>query len=302
MTGTPDGAGRGRGLAAVAAAALGYATLPVLAKLALGAGADVWALVAWRFTVAAAATWVLLALLGRRPPSAGRWGELALLGTLYAVSGTGFLASLEMISAGVATLLFFTYPAVVVLAGALFLDETLTGHRVVALVLTVGGCALTAGGGSEVDPAGIGLALMAMAAISGYVLASRRALTRSPALGGAAIILTVTAAITSAVAATQGGLALGGGAEAAGWTLLTGLVGTAFPVTAFLVALKHLGAGKVALYSTVEPVITVGLAALVLGERMTPLQLGGGALVVAGVAWLRMEGRAAGAGPVDGGP
>lgn len=274
----------------------------MLAKLALAAGADVWALVAWRFGVAAVAVWLVIALAGRRPPSPERWTELALLGGLYSVSGAGFLASLEHLTAGVATLLFFTFPATVVLGGALFLDEPLDARRGVALVLAVGGCALTAGAGGGANLTGVALALTAMLAIAGYTLASRRVMSRSPALGGSAVILTVTAAVTSALAVARGGLALGGGVDAVGWALLTGLVGTAFPVTMFLVALQHLDAGKVSLYSTAEPVLTVLLAAAVLGERMTALQLGGGALVVAGVAWLRMSRTPAVSGPVEGGP
>lgn len=255
---------------------------------------------AWRFGVAAVCVWGAVVATGHRPPSRERWPELALLGALYAVSGGGFLASLETISAGVATLLFFTYPAVVVLAGALFLDEVITRHRLGALALTVGGCALTAGGGGGADAAGVGLALLAMGAISAYVILGRRALERSAALGGAAVILTVTALVTAGLAFLRGGLALGGGAEAAAWTVLTGLVGTAIPVTLFLVALRRMPAGKVALYSTVEPVLTVLLAAAVLGERMSWVQLAGGALVVAGVGWLRLErGSAVGAGPAS---
>lgn len=245
---------------------------------------------------------VVLAL-GHRPPARERWPELALLGALYAVSGSGFLASLELISAGVATLLFFTYPAVVVLAGSLLLDEPLTGHRLGALALTVGGCALTAGGGGGADVAGVGLALLAMGAISAYVILGRRAIERSAALGGAAVILTVTAVLTAGMAAFRGDLHLGGGPDAAAWTALTGLVGTAFPVTLFLVALRHMQAGKVALYSTVEPVLTVLLAAAVLGERMSAVQLAGGALVVVGVAWLRLERRPGSPGvPASDGP
>ncbi len=274
----------------------------MLASLALRAGADVWSLVAWRFGIGAAAVWLVIAVTGRDPPARERWTELALLGALYSVSGAGFLGSLEHLTAGVATLLFFTFPAAVVLGGALFLDEPLDARRGVALVLTVGGCALTAGAGGGADAAGVALALTAMIAIAGYTLASRRVMSRSPALGGSAVILTVTAAVTCVLALVQGGLRLGGGGEAVGWALLTGLVGTAVPVTLFLVALQHMDAGKVSLYSTAEPVITVLLAAAALGERMTALQLGGGALVVAGVAWLRTSRAPAEPGPVEGGP
>lgn len=252
-----------------------------------------WPLIAWRFAVAAAGVWVAVATFGRGLPARDRWPELALLGALYAVSGSGFLASLELIPAGVATLVFFTYPAVVVLAGALLLDEPLSRYRLGALVLTVGGCALTAGAGGGADPAGVGLALIAVGGISGYVLLGRRALARSAAMGGSAVILSVTAVLTAAVALLRGGLRLGGGPEAVGWTVLAGVVGTALPVTLFLVALRRMQAGKVALYSTVEPVLTVLLAAAVLDERMSAVQLAGGALVVAGVGWLRLERREA---------
>lgn len=274
----------------------------MLAKLALQAGADVWALVAWRFGVAAAAVWLVIALTDRSPPPSERWLELGLLGALYSVSGAGFLASLEHLTAGVATLLFFTFPAAVVLGGALFLDEPLDARRCVALVLTVGGCALTAGAGGGAEAVGVALALTATLAIAAYTLASRRVMSRSAAPGGSAVILTVTAAVTSALALARGGLRLGGGGEALGWALLTGVVGTAVPVTMFLVALQHLDAGKVSLYSTAEPVITVLLAAAVLGERMTALQLAGGGLVVAGVAWLRLSRAPSEPGPVEGGP
>lgn len=287
----------------MAGSVLGFATLPVLAKLALGAGARVWPLVAWRFGIAAAAVWTVVALAGRRPPPLRRWPELGLLGVLYAVSGGGFLASLEHLTAGVATLLFFTFPAVVVLGGALFLDEPLGARRGVALVLTVGGCALTAGAGGGAPLAGVALALTATLAIAAYTLAGRSVMSRSAALGSAAVVVTATAAVTALFALVQGGLRLGGGAEAAGWTALTGLVATAVPMTAYLAALRHLDAGRVSLYSTAEPVLTVLLAAAVLGERMGGLQLVGGALVVAGVAWLRLRSRVPDpGGVVEGGP
>lgn len=291
------------GLAGVAGSVLGFATLPVLAKLALGAGARVWPLVAWRFGIAAAAVWAVLAVVGHRPPPLRRWPELGVLGALYAVSGAGFLASLEHLSAGVATLVFFTYPAAVVLGGALFLDEPLDARRSVALILTVSGCALTARAGGGADAAGVAMALTATLAIAAYTLAGRSAMSRSAALGSSAVVITVTAAATALFALARGGLRLGGGAEAAGWTVLTGLVATAVPMTAYLVALRHLDAGKVSLYSTAEPVLTVLLAAAVLGERMGGLQLLGGALVVAGVAWLRLRSGAPEPGSVvEGGP
>ncbi len=49
------------------------------------------------------------------------------------------------------------------------------------------------------------------------------------------------------------------------------------------VALRHLEATEVASYVNLNSVIGIALAALILGERLLPLQIAGGALVLAGV-------------------
>jgi drug/metabolite transporter (DMT)-like permease len=72
------------------------------------------------------------------------------------------------------------------------------------------------------------------------------------------------------------------------WLALLGvaLIGTVVAVTAFFAALALLGPSDTAIASTVEPVVSVGLAALVLGERLSPVQLLGGLAVLAAVGTL----------------
>jgi drug/metabolite transporter (DMT)-like permease len=48
-------------------------------------------------------------------------------------------------------------------------------------------------------------------------------------------------------------------------------------------ALRRLGANQVALISTSGPIATLAMAALILGERISVLQMAGAALVIAGV-------------------
>ena len=61
------------------------------------------------------------------------------------------------------------------------------------------------------------------------------------------------------------------------------------PFLAITEGIRRVGASRSALISTVGPVATLVLAALLLGERLTPTQLGGAALVF--VAILSLEGR-----------
>jgi drug/metabolite transporter (DMT)-like permease len=71
--------------------------------------------------------------------------------------------------------------------------------------------------------------------------------------------------------------------------LALSLLCTALPITLFLMGIRHVGAGRAAVYSTIEPLVTVALAALVLHERVAPLQYAGGALILAAILWLRAE-------------
>lgn len=287
-----------RGTLAVLAAASGYSTLPILGKLALGAGAVIWPMVAWRFLLGAVLVWAYLFLRGRPVPARRRWPALLGLGILYAGNGLAYLSALLWIPATTASLVFYTYPAAVVLLAGLLLDEPLTGRKLGALGLAVAGCSLTAGIGALAgDPIGIGLVLLAVTGLSAYITLSHPVLRELPALGASAVILSAAAVTTVVAAVTAADLSLDGGTDAALFTGLMAVTATALPVTLFLAGLKMIGAGRAAIYSTVEPVLTVVWAAVLLGERIALLQYAGGALILAGVLWLRLQRPAAGAEP-----
>ena len=67
------------------------------------------------------------------------------------------------------------------------------------------------------------------------------------------------------------------------------VLSTALPITLFLVGIRHVGAGRAALFSTVEPLVAVVAAAFVLGERIGVFQYLGGALILTAILWLRSD-------------
>ncbi|HUP20485.1 MAG TPA: DMT family transporter [Gemmatimonadota bacterium] len=279
-----------KGTLAVLASATGYGFLAVLLKLALEAGAAVAPLAAWRFVLAAAMTWGFLALSRRPLPPRSAWGPLAGLGAIYAVNALAFVAALRWIPASTATLVFYGYPVVVVVLAGFLLGERFTRHKLAGTALAVVGCVVTAGVGARSGhPAGVLLVLLAMTSLSVYIVTGRRLLGRLPARGSATVIVTATAVVLVAAAAATGDLALGGGGRAVALVALIALVSTALPMTLFVVGLQRVGAGRAAVYSTIEPVVTVAAAWILLGERIAVWQYAGGALVLAGVLWLRVE-------------
>ena len=69
------------------------------------------------------------------------------------------------------------------------------------------------------------------------------------------------------------------------WIALIGFgVFSAFAVAAFLGGTRRIGAARAALVSTFEPVYTIVMATILLGESLSPLQVLGGGLVVLGRA------------------
>ncbi len=69
------------------------------------------------------------------------------------------------------------------------------------------------------------------------------------------------------------------------WLPLLGLgvVATALAIQTFYAGVKRVGGARASIISTVEPVYTILLAMLLFGERLEPLQLVGGVIVLVAV-------------------
>jgi drug/metabolite transporter (DMT)-like permease len=81
----------------------------------------------------------------------------------------------------------------------------------------------------------------------------------------------------------------------AGWLsiLAIALFPTLFGVIGFFAGLRLIGATNASIISMLEPLITVLLSALLLGERITPLQGLGGVVLLSGAVILQLWGNGA---------
>lgn len=293
----------------ISAAAFG--TLAVLTPLAYDAGADPLPLLAWRFLIAA----VLLGsvVMMRRPTDLlisrhdlARYATLALFG--YGAASICFFFALKFTDASVVAVLLYAYPALVTVAGWLFLGDKATPLRGLAVVVTFLGCALVVGvlgGPVSVSLPGVMLGLGAAVGYTLFNLLSHRWLPGRSQL----VMMTYTFAIASVGAAmaavgwrfaelgaTSGlspvrRIAVSVGAlsptgwDARVWLLIAVIVivPTFIAVVLYLQGIRGLGASQAAVISTLEPLFTIALAAFLLGERLVPIQFVGAALVLAGV-------------------
>ncbi|HLA86613.1 MAG TPA: DMT family transporter, partial [Anaerolineales bacterium] len=77
-------------------------------------------------------------------------------------------------------------------------------------------------------------------------------------------------------------------ASDSGWLAMLGiiLISTIIPVVTFLAGLERIGPTNAAMLSTLEPVVTVLLAAWLFGERLMPIVMVGGGLILVAVILL----------------
>ena len=142
---------------------------------------------------------------------------------------------------------------------------------------------VTAGGALELPGLAAGLASAVL--FAAYLLAAERAGRRGvePAttlLWGFLVAVAIWAVVVPWWSWPVGVLADPGVAAA---VLGVGLVGTLLPLALAVGAVRVISAATAGIAATSEPVFAAGFAWLLLGQHLTPGQLAGGALVVAGV-------------------
>jgi drug/metabolite transporter (DMT)-like permease len=78
---------------------------------------------------------------------------------------------------------------------------------------------------------------------------------------------------------------------AIGWWSVAGIavVSTVIAILTLFKGMKIIGPSRASIISTIEPVVTVAAASLLLGERISWLQAAGGVLVIAAVIILQLE-------------
>jgi inner membrane transporter RhtA len=203
-----------------------------------------------------------------------QWWPTLLLGLVFAVMNLSLYAAIDRIGLGLAVTLEVLGPLALGLLGS---------RTKVDL-----GCALAACAGVYVlvlpgpasDYAGVALGLLAAACWAAYILLNRLVGTRLPGLQAPAAATSVSAllylpvAVTLAVQGRLGGAGLGYAAGA-------GLLSSAVPYAADLIALRRVPARFFGLFMSVHPVLAGGAGWVLLGQRLGPHEWAGMALVVA---------------------
>ncbi|MGW5681287.1 EamA family transporter [Nonomuraea sp. NPDC003754] len=212
----------------------------------------------------------------------------ALAGLLLLTLGNGLLAVAEQhISTGLAALLVASVPLWLVMFRFLVRDRpqvlTLTG--VLIGLVGVAALSLTGGHGANSTTGTIIVLIGSLSWAVGSFLSSRISMPANPF--AASTVEMIVGGLGLAVLGTGLGertdLAAISGRSWVGLAYLI-LVGSLVGFTSFVWLLGNAPISLVATYAYVNPAVAVALGALVLGEPVTPRILGGGLVILIGVA------------------
>jgi drug/metabolite transporter (DMT)-like permease len=296
------------GSLSVIAAAACFGMLGPVARFAYDAGLQPLSFVAWRGWFGTLVVVLFVALRIRRGHAlvlpwrlpAGQ-GRVLVIATITGLTlNVAMFLAFERTTVALVLLGFYMYPAFVAAVAAWRGLEPLDGTRGVALVLSLGGMVLVVAGGLDptgelrVDALGIGLALSAAVSQTVFVTVSRNGYPAIPTDQAMGWILAVTASVTAilAIATGVGGsLALPvSSGEALGLSALAGIVAAGIPSILFLRGIRTIGGTRTGILMLFEPVVGVVLAAVLLHEGLAPIQVAGGAAILAAAILLQRSG------------
>ncbi len=285
-----------RGALWVVVSAVAYSLFAVFTKRALDDGLRPTDLLVWRFAIATPVAWLIVAVRAGRGgprPSAAPTGSMVGLGVLFGALALMAFIGLEHLPAALYTVVIYTYPTMVAV-GAWALGRPAPRALWGALLVTMAGIALTVPEVfSSTDAGATGLVVTLLNAalyavyllVSGRLIEGRRSASRHvDGLVAATWSLTGSLVFALAVAAVRGVRAPGS------WGAVAGLLGLAVVSTvvagsSLMIGLHSLAPATAATIATLEPVLTLMWAVVLLGETLGPVQVAGAALVLAGVTW-----------------
>ena len=279
------------GLAIAISGAILFSTKAIVAKLIYRYNVDAVTLIAFRMLFSlpiflAVALWKMRTEAPLSNPERLRIAVLGLLG-YYLASFLDFLG-LQYISAGLERLILFLTPSFVLLISVVFLKKKISRIEWIALAISYFGMVLVfvhdaRHGGANVLLGGA-LVLGSAIAYGLYLLASGEMVRRVGALR-----LVAYAMCVSSVACIGQFLLLRPLSmllqpmPVYGLSVFNAIFCTVLPVFMTMIAVARIGAGTASQAGMVGPVSTLFLGAVILNEPITGFQLGGTALVLAGV-------------------
>jgi drug/metabolite transporter (DMT)-like permease len=292
-----------RGFIIGAIASLGFGTSGAFIKPLLEAGWSPAAAVTVRAGVAGLVLmpFAIMALRGKWSAVArAKWRILGMATIGVAGTQLAYFAAVQRVPVSTALLIEYLAPLLLVLFVWARTRRAPGLVVIIGSVVAIGGLVLVIGPGSIVATDGLGIVFAAIAAVGCaiyYVIAARPSDGLPPVAyaafglaGGSAMLAIVGATGLVPFTANFGSIPFVGTPQP--WWVPLGMVGllaTAIPYVASIAASEMLGSRLMSFVGLLEVVFASVFAWISIGEALNATQLVGGALILAGIAFVRSE-------------
>ncbi|AXK38986.1 DMT family transporter [Crenobacter cavernae] len=276
----------------VAGSAAGFGSMALFAHYAYADGVNPGTLTFLRFLIGAGLLGIWVLARGIALPRGRVLAAYALMGGgLYCVAAWCYFAALQYASSGGVALMLYTYPLFVAGIAAATGNERFGRRERLAMGLAAIGLALALGGGGLGQPLGLALGVLAGLLYAVYLVAGNRLGGSCDPFAAAFVVLASAATSNGLMLASGGGFALPQSEQ--GWLAVVGIgfFSSALALVALFAGMRRLGATRSAVLSTVEPLITIALGCVFLGEAWSALQWLGSLSIVAAALAITLPGK-----------
>ncbi len=287
--------GNATGIFYVVLAAVLWAVSGSAAKYLFNSGLTAFQLIQLRTTISFAGLllWLVLRrrdLLRIRPADLCYFFLLGILG----VSAAQFfyLFAISKIKVAAAILLHYTGPVFVALYAVVFAQEKLRAVTVIAIAGTLTGCFLVVGAYDlellSLNLAGIVGGLMAALAFATYSLLSEYGMRTYNPWTVLFYAMLFAAAAWNVAQPPLAAFLRGYTPSQWWWIFFIGIFGTVLPFGFYFEGINRIRSTHASITATLEPISAGLVAYFFLGEALSPLQMLGGALVIASIVLLQV--------------
>jgi drug/metabolite transporter (DMT)-like permease len=200
---------------------------------------------------------------------------------LYGPSSTLYFLAAARIGSGLAMVLFFTYPAIVLCLNRFFYKHEISQSFYWAIaIIFVGMLFLTHGESTEFGLSGIGLSLLSALLFALYMVFSQHSKASAQV---DTLMVCIGSALSAGIAASiEHTLAIPYGFKV--WMDIIGvsIICTSIPILLLLKGLKHIGSLEASILSVLEPVFVLLVGIWLLGETVNVMQVLGVIILLSG--------------------
>lgn len=281
------------GILYVVMSATFFGIMPILAKVAYSGGANTETTLFLRFSFAAIILFIYLRF--KKISIKLKKNQLIFVFALgiigYTMMSVLLFMAYNYMSVGIATMTLYIYPAIVTILSSVIYKERINAKKIICLSLCIIGIFIMIDlGSASFSTIGVILSLLASLCYSWYVLGASSNHIKSID----SYVMSFYVSLSSALATFAIGLItnnLNFHIEAYGLVaiVMIAFISTVVALMAFLQGVKIIGPSSAAIFGTLEPIVSLILGALILGEALAFKTMLGSFLIITSMVILAKE-------------